>query len=75
VQNLSGYMNLSKDVVVFSFLINDSEKNFLRLQKAQDRALAGIYQFLLAQEPPPPPRPAGRKQPGARRRGAWRYLK
>lgn len=62
VQNLSGYMNLSKDVVVFSFLINDSEKNFLQLQKAQDRALAGIYQFLLAQESPPPPRPAGRKK-------------
>lgn len=50
VQNLSGYLNLTRDVVVFSFLINDSKKNFLQLQKAQDRTLAGIYLYLLAQE-------------------------
>lgn len=53
VQNLSGYLNLDKDLVVFSFLINDSKKNFLQLQKAQDRTLAGIYKYLLAQEQPP----------------------
>ncbi|MCZ6627222.1 MAG: D-alanyl-D-alanine carboxypeptidase/D-alanyl-D-alanine-endopeptidase [SAR324 cluster bacterium] len=52
VQNLSGYLTLKKDVVVFSFLINDSDQHYLKLQAKQDRALAGVFDALLEWENP-----------------------
>lgn len=51
VSNLSGYLQLEHDVIIFSFLINDEERHFLELQQAQDQVVAGIYGALLALEP------------------------
>ena len=64
VQNLSGYLTLDKDLVVFSFLINDSKKHFTRLQKEQDRALAGIFDALLVWENPPTETETAHRQQG-----------
>jgi PBP4 family serine-type D-alanyl-D-alanine carboxypeptidase len=54
VQNLSGYIHLLKDIVIFSFLINDSKRNFVSLQKAQDRVLTGMFDRLMEMEAPQP---------------------
>ena len=50
VQNLSGYLQLENDVVVFSFLINAPGKKFQTLQRSQDAVLTGVYQEFVDQE-------------------------
>ena len=57
VQNLSGYMHLPGDLVVFSFLINHPGMRTGQLMSRQDRALTGIYDLLLPPGHQPVPRP------------------
>ncbi len=48
VSNLSGYLDLPRDLVVFSFLINDPALHYTALQRAQDAVLTDIYDGLRA---------------------------
>ncbi|HEX9841147.1 MAG TPA: D-alanyl-D-alanine carboxypeptidase/D-alanyl-D-alanine-endopeptidase [bacterium] len=50
VSNISGYVQLQRDVVVFSFLINDLAHHYLDLQEAQDKVVSALYEDLLARE-------------------------
>ncbi|MCZ6748562.1 MAG: D-alanyl-D-alanine carboxypeptidase/D-alanyl-D-alanine-endopeptidase [SAR324 cluster bacterium] len=65
VQNLSGYFNFGSDLVVFSFLIQDDPRDYLSLQRAQDRVISGIFDSFIENAAPPasaktyrPPMPA-----------------
>jgi D-alanyl-D-alanine carboxypeptidase/D-alanyl-D-alanine-endopeptidase (penicillin-binding protein 4) len=62
VQNLTGYFQFGNDLLILSFLIRDDSRDFMALQRAQDRALTGILDAYLAGIAPPPsvkpPRPA-----------------
>ena len=49
VSNLSGYMELDRDIVIFSFLINHPKRSYQKLQMAQDRALSEIFDLLQEQ--------------------------
>ncbi|MDH5752103.1 MAG: D-alanyl-D-alanine carboxypeptidase/D-alanyl-D-alanine-endopeptidase, partial [Deltaproteobacteria bacterium] len=69
VGNISGYMELPGDVVIFSFLINGSDRSFLELQESQDRVLTGIFEALAGRASPKTagaggPQEAGRKNSG-----------
>lgn len=46
VSNITGYMHVPGDVIIFAFLINGADRYFLELQKLQDRVLTGIYDHL-----------------------------
>ena len=46
VSNLSGYMELDRDIVIFSFLIHQPKRSFQKLQTAQDQALGEIFDHL-----------------------------
>jgi D-alanyl-D-alanine carboxypeptidase/D-alanyl-D-alanine-endopeptidase (penicillin-binding protein 4) len=50
VSNISGYLQLSRDVVVFSLLINDPSQTYQALQDDQDRVMSELYDALLARE-------------------------
>ena len=50
VSNISGYLQLARDVVVFSLLINDPDQPYLELQDDQDRVVSELYDALLARE-------------------------
>jgi PBP4 family serine-type D-alanyl-D-alanine carboxypeptidase len=50
VSSISGYLRLERDVVVFAFLVNEPGRPTLELQEAQDRALVGLFDALLARE-------------------------
>jgi serine-type D-Ala-D-Ala carboxypeptidase/endopeptidase (penicillin-binding protein 4) len=50
VSNISGYLQLQHDVVVFAFLIHDDGHPFQELQDMQDRALVDLYDALRARE-------------------------
>jgi D-alanyl-D-alanine carboxypeptidase/D-alanyl-D-alanine-endopeptidase (penicillin-binding protein 4) len=77
VQNLTGVLALSQDEVVFSFLIAAPGRARIKLQAAQDRITAELYELLRKEEirtpefdplapkvlapPPPSPKPGRRK--------------
>jgi len=65
VSNLSGFLTPGQDTVVFSFLINDSERPPEATQHMQDRVLGQIYEAL-AEDTPAPAGPTLAK-PGARK--------
>lgn len=46
VSNLSGYMELDRDIVIFSFLIHQPKRPYQKLQTAQDLALGEIFDLL-----------------------------
>ena len=62
VSNLTGFLELPEDVVIFSFLINAPNRPGLALQHSQDRVLTGIYNFLSG-TPPPQKSPVPGKAP------------
>ena len=53
VQNLSGYFNFGSDLVLFSFLIQDDPRDYLSLQRAQDRVISGIFDAFIENAAPP----------------------
>jgi D-alanyl-D-alanine carboxypeptidase/D-alanyl-D-alanine-endopeptidase (penicillin-binding protein 4) len=63
VQNVSGYFNFGNRLLAFSFLIHDETKDAATLQRAQDRALAGILDAYLESILPPHPVKRGRPIP------------
>jgi len=76
VSNISGYLQLKHDVIVFSLLINDPDRSFQTLQAAQDQFMGGLYDALLGREagevlsplppgPGVPPHATAMGQPGA----------
>jgi len=50
VCNLSGYLHLERQAVVFSFLVNDDPRNYLDCQQAQDAVTTELYGELLKME-------------------------
>ncbi|MBI3994325.1 MAG: D-alanyl-D-alanine carboxypeptidase/D-alanyl-D-alanine-endopeptidase [Candidatus Lambdaproteobacteria bacterium] len=59
VQNISGYLQVFREQVVFSFMIDGVPRGTERLQEAQERILTDIYDHLVQSQAPE--RPA--KQP------------
>jgi hypothetical protein len=53
VQNIAGYFQFGDDVLVFAFMIRDDSRDWLQLQRAQDRALTDILDAYLEAAAPP----------------------
>ena len=55
VQNISGYLQVFREQVVFSFMIDGVPRSTERLQEAQERILTDIYDYLVQSQAPERP--------------------